>query len=95
MIALEKFTYPTLRSEKMAMPICKWIISNANTTRIMELFNSLLVDIKVKIVNNKVNLHASFRCIDKFLHSNASDSLVVHIVGGNHYEIMCSVYFVP
>ena len=61
----------------------------------MELVDTILVYVEVEIIDDQIYFNASFGCIDKFLHSNARDCFVVHIVSSYHYQVLRSVNFVP
>ena len=95
MIALEEFTYAALRSEKMSMPPSEGVVANTNTASCVQLVNTLLVDIEVKIIYDKIDFYTSFSGIDKFLHSYTSYSLVIHVISSYHYHVLSSVNFVP
>ena len=95
MIALEKLAYSAFRPEKVPMPSCERIITNANASSCMELVDTVLVYVEVEVVNYQINFNASFGCIDKFLHGNACDCFVVHIISSYHYQVLRSVNFVP
>ena len=61
----------------------------------MELVDTILVYVEVEIIDDQIYFNASFGCIDKFLHGNARDCFVVHIVCSYHYQVLRSVNFVP
>ena len=77
------------------MPPSEGVVANANTASCVQLVNTLLVDIEVKVIYNKIDFDTSFSSIDQFLHSNTSYSLVIHVISSYHYHVLSSVNFVP
>ena len=79
----------------MHSPVCKRVISDADTTSCFKLRHQGLIWVVVQVVNDKVAEDTASGSICHFLQSYACYCFVVHVIGGDADAVFCDVDFVP